>query len=57
LSENPGAVLPATMRVMWSCVPIQRESRRRIPIDKVYLRQAQRRKAAAGKSFSRGKCC
>src|SRR2546429_6733479 len=32
LSENPGAVFPATMCVMWSCFPIQRESRRRIPM-------------------------
>src|SRR5260370_41181526 len=39
LSENPGAMFPATMCVIWSCFPIQRESRRRIPIGKVYPRK------------------
>src|SRR5439155_21510140 len=44
LSENPGAVFPATMCVIGSCFPIQRESRRKIPIASVYRTGAQSRK-------------
>jgi hypothetical protein len=42
-SENPGAIFPVLMRIS-SCVPIQRESRRKIPINKFYSRKVKAHK-------------
>src|SRR3979490_2710304 len=38
-------MFPARMLVILTCVPLQRESRRKIPIGKVYLREQHGRKA------------